>query len=372
MNELATIEITPKGKKGNNNNFVASSQITIYHQLSLTGIGLFTLNIETLEFNLCDRLREFMNFQTGTVAEFKDVMKCVKNKYLSVLRSSFQNAYLHKKIFECEFEVLDQNQKTKWFIAKGTFENLATDDIFHGIVTEITLIKEQENSRDEMMRMLNHELRTPLTTIKLYIQLVADTLNRSSEHKVAQLLEIADNQVDAMTQLIEDFLVLNTMNSDHLKLKTSVLEINELISEVVNVNYSRNYANNFRLESDGPIYLNADSSKITQVIHNYLSNAIKYSSIGSDITIFCKSLNDCLVVGVKDKGMGVELSDQRDLFNKFFRGSNTSVKKIKGHGIGLYLVKKIIHAHQGNVWVNSQVGKGSVFYFSIPLNGSQI
>ena len=227
---------------------------------------------------------------------------------------------------------------------------------------------EQEGQRNEMIAMLHHELRTPLTTIKLYVQLVADSLIKSSNSNGASMLKIASDQVDCLTEIIEDYLILSTMSNGKLQINQSIFEINELISEVLSINYSRKYVNEFHLEAKGPLYINADRSKITQVLHNYLSNAIKYSSTGSDVTIFCEHVNHYLVVGVKDNGLGIGPDDQKKLFDKFFRGSGQGVQRIKGHGIGLYIVKKIIDAHHGHVWVKSHVGKGSAFYFSIPLD----
>ena len=352
----------------NSNAFIQNDQVDLHHQLVLSGIGSFTLNTVTMQFNCCARFRELLNFQKTNSVEFKEVIKLIKRNNLPILRSCFKSAYINKSTFECEFEVIDQHQKTKWFLAKGKFAKHLTHSIFHGILSDVTKTKEKDSQRNEILAMLNHELRTPLTTIKLYVQLVAESLIKSYNPSEAKLLKIASNQVDSLTQIIEDFLILSTMNNDKLQINNSNFEINELISEVVSINYSRKYPNEFHLEADGPLYINADRLKITQVLHNYLSNAIKYSSTGSNVTIICKSLNHSLVVCIKDNGLGIDPEDQKKLFDKFFRSTSEGVQRIKGHGIGLYLVKKIINAHHGNVWANSRIGKGSAFYFSIPLN----
>lgn len=113
------------------------------------------------------------------------------------------------------------------------------------------------------------------------------------------------------------------------------------------------------------IFVNADRDKIGQVINNLISNAVKYSQPGTTIRISCISHHDNVLVCVKDQGVGVHRNDLHRLFERFYRAHHNN--HIAGFGIGLYLCSEIIQRHEGAIWVESEIGKGASFYFSLPF-----
>ncbi|RZK33150.1 MAG: ATP-binding protein [Pedobacter sp.] len=115
------------------------------------------------------------------------------------------------------------------------------------------------------------------------------------------------------------------------------------------------------------IFINADREKIGQVINNFISNAVKYSPIGSTIEISCTISNGAAVVAVRDEGIGIMPDDQHHLFERYYRVMNQP-QTVSGFGIGLYLCAEIIKRHHGRIWLESEMGKGSTFYFSLPIN----
>ena len=112
----------------------------------------------------------------------------------------------------------------------------------------------------------------------------------------------------------------------------------------------------------------ADREKIGHVINNFISNAVKYSAIGTTIEISCAAVSGEAVFSVKDEGTGISPADVDQLFERYFRVENNSMTSISGFGIGLYLCSEIIQRHDGKIGVESELGKGSTFWFTIPLN----
>ena len=336
------------------------------NQLHASGIGLFSIDLRRMRFRFCELYKDFTSFSINDDISLARVIRLIGSEHIPSLKKAFKEAYLGAKSFEFEFKATGQKSETKWLRASGKFTQEIQKPIFRGFISEITDLKKAEAERNELVAMLNHELRTPLTTIKLYVQLVSEMAISSGDRKYAEMLTVASMQADVMTQLIEDFLALSALEGSGLQIKRSRFEINELFSEIVTINYAKNHGNRFVIESMGPTYLTADKLKITQVLHNFISNAIKYSSQESEIVLFCKRIRGKLTIGVRDKGFGISKEDQKNLFTKFFRSEDENVQRKSGNGIGLYLVKKILQQHKGNVGIKSRIGQGSTFYFSLP------
>lgn len=116
-----------------------------------------------------------------------------------------------------------------------------------------------------------------------------------------------------------------------------------------------------------PITIVADLDKVGNVLSNLISNAIKYSPPGTDIELCCTVVNEEVQVSIKDQGMGIHKEDLERLFERYYRVESKNTELISGFGIGLYLCAEIINIHEGKIWAESEIGKGSTFYFSLPL-----
>jgi len=236
-----------------------------------------------------------------------------------------------------------------------------------GTVLDITESKRDEIRKNDFIAMASHELKTPLTSLKSYIQLLAKKLSKTDDDFVSNALTKAENQVNKMSDLIYGFLDLSQLESGKLSAKLQPFDIIKLINETIaDINLSNN-SHTIIFNSTGPIKVNADRERIGQVISNFLGNAIKYSPKESPIIVTCKVTGDSVQVAVTDYGIGIKQRDQEKLFQRFYRVENERAKNISGFGIGLYLASEIIQRHKGNIWVESQEGSGSTFYFSLPI-----
>ncbi|MDB5061019.1 MAG: yycG 1, partial [Mucilaginibacter sp.] len=180
-------------------------------------------------------------------------------------------------------------------------------------------------------------------------------------------LDKATIQVKKMGALINGFLNASSFEAGKNYLNKQSFETRPLMTEILGDLMLTTKSHNFILASGPPIVVNADRDKIGQVINNFLSNAVKYSPKGTNIEVSCNKIKGMLEVGIRDEGQGISVPDQEKLFNRYYRVQNVETQHISGFGLGLYLSAEIIHQHNGKVWVESEIGKGSTFYFSLPI-----
>jgi two-component system sensor histidine kinase VicK len=236
-----------------------------------------------------------------------------------------------------------------------------------GTILDITESKRDEIRKNDFIAMASHELKTPLTSLKAYIQLLTKRVAKSDDSFANNALTKANNQINKMTDLIHGFLDLSRLESGKLQVKMEKFDINKLIEDVIAETNTVNYSHVINFTAEGAIIVDADREKIGQVLSNFLSNAIKYSSKDTIITVQCKTVNDNIRVAVRDEGIGIKPKDQEKLFQRFYRVENEQAKNVSGFGIGLYLAQEIIQRHKGKIWVVSEEDRGSTFYFSLPL-----
>jgi len=237
-----------------------------------------------------------------------------------------------------------------------------------GTIVDVTENKRDEIRKNDFIAMASHELKTPLTSLKAYIQLLETKLSAAPDPFVKTALSKSINQVNKMTALVHSFLDLSRLEPGKLQLKRTVFDINKLIEECINDSRMITGTHALLFSHVGICNVNADREKMGQVVSNFISNAIKYSSKGSTVSIKCEITDtDRVEVSVTDEGIGIKPKDQEKIFQRFYRVDDNDKKHISGFGIGLYLSNEIIQRHKGKIWVKSTPGKGSAFFFSLPL-----
>ncbi len=236
------------------------------------------------------------------------------------------------------------------------------------ISRDITEKKQEERRKNDFIAMVSHELKTPLTSTRSYVQiLLAEARKRNSDAFIINALTRTDVQTKKMTHMINDFLNLARLEEGKLQLILRVFELQTLVEEIVGDAQflTKNHKISF-LNCDH-IKVKADREKIGQVLMNLLTNAIKYSPKGGEITVACAIDNQKAIISVRDQGVGIKQADQQKLFERFYRVENNELRTISGFGIGLYLVAEILRYHGSKIQVESQEGFGSTFYFSLDI-----
>jgi len=225
-------------------------------------------------------------------------------------------------------------------------------------------VKTLNARKDEFIGVAGHELRTPITTIKGYLQLLED---QTPEGLTKDFIEKALRQVNKLNRLITDLLDVTRIHAGKLDYTISRCSLIELVKECVETvcQIHTSHVIESRLPDDDLLVM-ADATKIEQVLINFLINAIKYSPGQNKIVVQVTKESGQGVVSVRDLGMGIPKQHLNNIFNRYYRVNN-SQHVIGGLGIGLYISKEIINRHHGSMWVESEEGKGSTFYFALPL-----
>lgn len=227
-------------------------------------------------------------------------------------------------------------------------------------------LKELDRLKSDFVANVAHEFRTPLTVIKGNVDLV----NKGGLGKVTteqkEMLDSAINIANRLSRLINDLLDISKIESGKMELKKEMVDINKIIEEnlVVFDKIIKDKKQKLQksLSKDMP-RINVDMDKITQVFINLLSNAMKYSPEGGEITVKTVNLEKEIMVEVSDTGEGVAPDNIDKIFDKFTR---VTAEKKEGTGLGLPIAKDIVALHNGRMWVTSELGKGSHFYFTLP------
>jgi len=235
------------------------------------------------------------------------------------------------------------------------------------IARDITERKLDEIRKNDFIGMASHELKTPLTSLNAIMQVTSTKLKNNDDPFLAGAMDRANTQVKKMTSMINGFLNISRLEAGKLLIEKEPFDLNQLLREVFDETQLIVNTHKVRLMQSGVVNLIADKDKINSVVSNLVSNAVKYSPRGKSIEIGSEIQQDTVVVYVKDEGMGINPQDLPRIFDRYYRVEGDDTRHISGFGIGLYLCAEIIRRHDGKIWAESEVGKGSTFYFSLPL-----
>jgi len=226
-------------------------------------------------------------------------------------------------------------------------------------------------ARDEFLQIASHELKTPLTTIILRIQSTLDSiLNQSlanfSGEKLVSSLNIAHDQTRRLQNLIKDLLNFSLITTGKLELELKEENLTEFIKSAVNrfEDHLTVAGSSLKLEATEDIRGLWDQVRLDQAFSNLLTNSIKYGE-GSPIEVTVKKEGDKAKITVADSGIGIDPKLQKMVFERFKRG--TTDGKFQGLGVGLFIVKQIVEAHGGKIYVKSKLGEGSKFTIELPI-----
>jgi signal transduction histidine kinase len=251
---------------------------------------------------------------------------------------------------------------------------------------EANALAAQESTRlmDAFIGIAGHELRTPLTTIKGNIQLVNRQVTRMLQQQdtlpeevakqfvtIQKLLERAEHQAGVQNRLVKDLVEVSRIHSDHLELRMELCDLIDIVRQVVESQRLMNPTRTIELLVEVPqLPVQADMDRIEQVLHNYLSNAIKYSESAMPVEVYIVQEGMNGKVLVRDQGPGLTQDQQKHIWERFHRVEGIQVKSgfSVGLGLGLHISQTVIERHGGQVGVESIVGKGSTFWFTLPLS----
>ncbi|MGZ3749897.1 MAG: ATP-binding protein [Mucilaginibacter sp.] len=240
-----------------------------------------------------------------------------------------------------------------------------------GTATDIHELRLLQQQKDDFISIASHELKTPITSLKASLQLLERMKDSPSPKMLPILIEQANKSLGKVTVLIEDLLNASKVNEGQLHLNRKLFNLSQLIDECC---YYISIEGMYTIITEGDMALQifADAERISQVVINFVNNAIKYAPKSKKIKVCIEKINDLVKVSVTDEGPGISADKLTHLFDRYYR-VDTSGIQYSGLGIGLYICAEIIKKHNGKIGVCSEVDKGSTFWFTLPATqGSEI
>jgi signal transduction histidine kinase len=232
---------------------------------------------------------------------------------------------------------------------------------------ELNLARKMDKIKDEFIGMVSHELKTPLTVIIGAITVAGD--ERVPKKEARELIHDAIAQAEALGNIVDNLLELSRQQANRLILQTRPIDIGEIARSVILKLKERSSIHH--LQEDVPPSLPrvlVDPLRAERILYNLVDNAIKYSPKGGEVRIFGRPEGDYLLMGVSDQGPGISREDQTRLFQSFERLGTKATGGIQGTGLGLRVCRILVEAHGGRIWVESEIGRGTTFFFTLPVS----
>jgi two-component system phosphate regulon sensor histidine kinase PhoR len=243
------------------------------------------------------------------------------------------------------------------------------------LFNDITELKNVDKMKTAFVSTVSHELRTPLTSIKGFIStLVQDVEGFYDKETRQEFYVIIDTECDRLRRLIDDLLNVSRIESGKaLSMNIGDVDVSGIVEKVVRTQSASTYKKashslSFDLDPGIPAIIQADEDKVEQIFNNLVSNALKYAPGGGEIKVTGKMMSggELIQFAVSDQGMGIPKEHLGKMFQRFHRVDNRDTREIGGTGIGLFLVKALVEMHHGKIWIESEVGKGTTFFFTMP------
>ncbi len=278
-----------------------------------------------------------------------------------------------KSNFELEHRVRRPDGSFGWTFSRAVPVFTTQGEIMEwfGAASDITDRKELEQKKEEFIGIASHEIKTPITTIKMFAELLQKKLSGSEKKENAVILKHIVTQSDRLTTLVGDLLSFSQMQAGKFLINKKEFDLNRLVERTAHAMQEITPQRTIGKEGVIKHHIVGDESRIEQVVINLLTNAIKYSPVKKKIIVRVGESGGKAVVSIQDFGVGIKKEDHKTIFERFYRGKERSnlakSEKAEGFGLGLFIAAQIIEKHEGEILVESVLGQGSTFTFTLPL-----
>jgi len=290
----------------------------------------------------------------------------------------YEAAFERRQEFKMDYRLRHHSGTYRWVLDHG-IPHFSADGSFRGYMGTCMDIEDQKQAiraRDEFLSIASHELKTPVTSLKLQLQMLARQLNKPDapaikpEH-LKNLAEVGNRQINQLVNLIDDMLDVSRISTGHLTFEMENVDLALLAKEVL-ASFAQQFRNaniDLHSEFEEDLLVHCDRHRIEQVISNLLTNALKYGA-RKPVSLHVRKVNGQASIIVEDKGIGISPGNLSRIFERFERAVSPST--VSGLGLGLYISRQIMSAHQGEIRVESQINKGSKFVITLPLVENQV
>ena len=353
-------EIESSQRRQQQTNFDAKAQQQVLFNSMIEGLLLLDRSQKIYLAN-----RAFKNlFGLKIELRGKTILEALR---LHELDELVQRVHAEGQVFDYEFKLPELTER--WLrvnaavISNSAGEREGMIMVFH----DLTRLKQLERTREEFVANVSHELRTPLSLIKGYIETLLDGA-RNNPEVAERFLRIIERNTNRLDLLIQDLLTISALESGRMKLNLQPVDLHALAEKALNDLHGRAENKNVTLVNELPLLPTlADANRLDQVFANLVDNAIKYGRPNGRVTVSGRKLeDDRLELFVQDDGPGIPPEALDRVFERFYRVDKARSRDQGGTGLGLSIVKHIVQAHGGEVRVESELGKGATFFFTLP------
>jgi len=349
---------------------IQDSEQRLNMALEYTNTGSWDLNLQTFEIIYTPRLAEIFGYAPGAKITHPQMREHIHPDDLkSIVVKAFSKA-IATGVYFYEARIIRPDETIRWIRTQGRviYDSDKIPVRMLGTLMDITEEKNEQRRKEDFMGIIAHELKTPLTSVKAFGQFLHERAVESNDDTSAVYLHKMVVQVNKLNMLVQELLDVTRISSGKMKFNRERFDLKELIAEITDhVQITTNKA--IIVEDslwNGSII--GDRERTGQVLANLLTNAIKYSPGADKVIVSIEGKKDQIVCSVRDFGIGIAKENQKYIFDRFYRETESNVNTFPGLGLGLYISAEIIKRQGGKIWVASEKGKGSTFSFSLPIN----
>jgi len=314
--------------------------------------------------------KKWLDFTGMNFEELKDFgyHKITHPDELKNFQKNFQKAAEKGNDLEMEMRFKNKDGNYIWHINRASpiKDKSGKIKMWIGTSTDIHDQKAKEHAKDEFIGIASHELKTPLTTAKAYIQLLEMSMAQTNDKDLI-FAQKAGSSIDRLNDLIGELMDVTRIQNGKLNLRITEFDFNEMIADAMEQVQYASSVHRIKLLGKIKTTVTGDKNRLGQVVINLLSNAVKYSPKSTEVFIQLSMEAGAVKVGIQDSGIGIRKENLDKIFERYYR-EEQRVIHFQGLGIGLFISHEIIQRHHGKIWVESKPGKGSTFFFTIPLS----
>ncbi|WP_183567919.1 ATP-binding protein [Mucilaginibacter sp. SP1R1] len=328
-------------------------------------IGTFDLSLETGIMLTSDRFNTIFGFDHQ--ASWETFASVIHPQDQETRRLAHEDALKNGKLYY-EARVIHPDHSVHWVRIQGKvfFDINDNPQRILGTLLDITQVQHLNQQKDDFISIASHELKTPITSLKASLQLLERMKDSPSPVLLPKLIEQSSRSMQKISSLVEDLLNVSRTNESQLRLNKTNFVISDMLKNCCNhIRVTGKYTLNIHGDEDLQVY--ADEHAIDQVIVNFVNNAVKYAPDSLEISFMVEKIDGSVKVSVKDSGPGIPADKMPHLFDRYYQAEVKGFQN-SGLGLGLYISAEIVKRHGGKIGVDSETGKGSTFWFTLPLN----
>ena len=323
-------------------------------------------------------------FQFAVVRGSQDSVSSVKSVSFTddMAGTSFRVNLFPNDIFMSPYQLLLHFSDRRTYIIRSLWWMLILSGVFLLLIvatfsSAVYIILRQKKLSDiktDFINNMTHELKTPIATISVAIDAINNPKVLADEERVKYYSSIIGNENKRMNAHVENILQMALVDKEHLNMNEQLLNVHDIIyhvSDPVRMQVEKRQGTLQLALAAENAFVVGDETHLTNVVHNLLDNACKYSTQAPEIIIGTRNVRNGIIISVNDNGIGMSQDTQRKIFDKFYREQNGNIHNVKGFGLGLAYVKSVVKKHHGTISVVSELGKGSTFEIYLPFGHLQ-